>query len=435
MKKIILFLSLLCIFFVPIGVYAAEDESMSTDASPVLAVTDFTVDTGSITAGKTSKLAVTLTNKHKTQAVHNIKLTFTDVSGSVLPLKLDSIYVDSIAPEKSYTWCFDITATDLASGGAHAVSVMTQYETENGQTLTSSDNITLQVIAKEIKEVKPDESAPKLMVTAYTLDGGYLMPDEKKILKVTLKNMHTAKRVCNIKLSLADESGDITPSGMGTAYVNSIGAGGTYTWEIELTAAHTSAIGEHRLTVSAEYEDSDGRSYGSTDTLRLNVRQSVKLQYDNAILPKKVISGDTQTVTINLMNTGKSTLYNCTVDFDIEHLQTGGSTFVGNIEPAQSGTAIANLRVGTDTLGEVKGKIIFTYEDDYGESYTDTVDVSTVIEEKVTKIESSETEQKQKHSLWWLFVLIGFLLGGAVGFGIPWIIKDKKQRKEDDLRL
>ncbi len=414
--------------------HANESVSEQSNSQPLLMVTDFSVDTGSITAGNVSKIAITLTNKHKTEEIKNIKVTFSAPDGSILPTKLDSVHIDSIAPQKSYTWSFSITASDNATSGSHAVNISMQYETKSGQVLSSSDNITLNVIGKEIKEEKPDESAPKLMVTGYELDKEYLSAGEKSILKITIKNTHASKSVRNIKFSLSEESGEITPSGMGTAHIKNISAGGTYVWEVELTVSHTVTVGEHRFTVSAEYEDSDYRSYSSSDTLRLNVRQSVKLKYDSAILPKKVVQGDNQTVTINLMNTGKSTVYNCTIDFNIEHLQSGGSTFVGNIDPAQTGIGTANLRVDSNFEGEVKGKITITYEDDYGEVYTDTVDVSTVLEKKVEQLEIKE-EPEKKNSLWWLFIIIGLVVGGGLGFGIPWLINDKKQRKEDDLRL
>lgn len=435
MKKPLLLILILCMISFPVSVYATNDESTAEIASqPILMVTDFSLDTGSITAGKASKISITLTNKHKTEEIKNIKVTFADTSGSILPTKLDSVHIDSIAPQKGYIWSFSVTTSDSAIVGNHSVNITAQYEAKDGTSLTSTDNITLNVIKNENKESKADESSPKLMVTEYKLDKEYLTPGEKSVLKITLKNTHTSKSVSNIKLSLSEEGGEITPAGMGTAHIKNISAGGTYVWEVELTASHTVAVGEHRFNVSAEYEDSDYRSYSSTDILRLNVRQIAKLKYDSAILPKKVVQGDNQTVTINLMNIGKSTVYNCAIDFDIEHLQSGGSTFVGNIESAQSGTATANLRVDSNFEGEVKGKITITYEDDYGEVYTDTVDVSTVVEKKVEQIEIQE-ETEQKNSLWWLFILIGLAVGGGIGFGVPWLINDKKQRKEDDLRL
>ena len=434
MKKLILYLLCLVLLLLPVTVSASEPESEQTNSQPLLMVTDFSVDTGSITAGKVSKISVSLTNKHKTEHVKNVKVTFSAPDGSILPTKLDSVHIDSVEPQKTYVWTFSITTSENATSGNHAVNISMQYETKDGQVLSSSDNITLNVIGKETKEEKPNESAPKLMVTGYELDKEYLSAGEKAILKITIKNTHSSKSVRNIKFSLSEESGEITPSGMGTAHIKNISADGTYVWEVELTASHTVSVGEHRFNVSAEYEDSDYRSYSSSDTLRLNVRQIAKLKYDSAILPKKVIQGDNQTVTINLMNTGKSTVYNCTIDFDIEHLQSGGSIFAGNIEPAQSSAATANLRVDSNFEGEVKGKITISYEDDYGEVYTETVDVSTVIEKKVEQLAIKE-EPDKNNSLWWVFVIIGLAVGGGIGFGVPWIINDKKQRKEDDLRL
>lgn len=434
MKKLILYLLCLVLLLLPVTVSANEPKSEQSNSQPLLIVTDFSVDTGSITAGKVSKISVSLTNKHKTETVKNIKVTFSAPDGSVLPTKLDSVHIDSVEPQKTYVWTFGITTSETAASGKHAVTVSVQYETKDGQILSSSDNITLNVIGKEVKEEKTDESAPKLMVTKYELDKEYITPGEKTLLKITVKNTHASRSVSNIKFSLSEESGEITPSGMGTAHIKYISAGGTYIWEVELTASHTVSVGEHRFNVTAEYEDSNYRSYSSSDTLRLNVRQIAKLKYDSVILPKKVIQGDNQTVTINLINTGKSTVYNCTIDFDIEHLQSGGSTFAGNIEPAQSSTATANLRVDSNSEGEVKGKITITYEDDYGEVYTETVDVSTVIEKKVEQLEIKE-ESEKNNSLWWVFIIIGLAVGSVIGFGIPWLINDKKQRKEDDLRL
>lgn len=281
-----------------------------------------------------------------------------------------------------------------------------------------------------------DNSTPRFMVTSYELSEKSLSPEKTAVLKITFKNYSTTKALYNIKFSLTDPSGDILTVGMPTKYVKSVYAGSSYTWEIELKAINTATIGQHDLQVSAEYEDKNFGSYSSSDTVRIDVKQSVKLSYSGAVLPKKVIQGDTQTVTLELMNTGKSTIYNCTLDFDIEGMQSGGSVFVGNIEPATNAQGSANLRVDSDTLGEVTGKITITYEDDYGKEYKKTVDVSTVIEEKVEQVATTtEDEKEKKNPLWWLFVLIGLAVGGGAGLGVPWLINDKKQRKEDDLRL
>lgn len=281
-----------------------------------------------------------------------------------------------------------------------------------------------------------DNSTPRFMVTSYKLESDSITPDSKTNLQITFKNYSSTKALYNIKLTLSDPSGEIIATGMPTQYVKSISAGGTYTWKIDVMATNTANIGQHDLQVSAEYEDKNYNSYSSNDTVRVNVRQPVELSYNGAILPKKVIQGNTQTVAVELMNTGKSTIYNCTLQFDVDKMQTGGSTFVGNIEPATSSTGNVNLRIDDDALGEVKGKITITYEDDYGEKYEETVDVSTVIEEKVEQLTTDEDNEKEKKNpQWWLFLTLGLVVGGTLGFGIPWYINDKEQRKEDDLRL
>ncbi len=284
-------------------------------------------------------------------------------------------------------------------------------------------------------QVTEDRSTPRLMLTGYELDKGSLSPGKKTKLRVTFKNYSAKKALYNIKFQLQDSSGEILTVGMPTKYVSFIGAGSTYTWEIELTATNTAQVGTHDLQVSAEYEDKNYGTYSSSDTVRIDVRQSVKLDYDGAVLPVKVVQGDTQTVSVNLMNTGKSVLYNCKIDFEIDGLDSGGSVFVGEIQPGESNAGNGNLRVSTEKLGKVKGKITIYYEDDFGKAYEKTTNVSTLIEKKAVIREAEEEEKEKKNTLWWLFLLIGLLAGGGSGFGVMWYITDRKQRKDDDLRL
>lgn len=281
-----------------------------------------------------------------------------------------------------------------------------------------------------------DASQPRLMVTSYEVENGSITPNESSTVKVVFKNQSPTKAVKNIKLSLSEDSGDIKPEGMGTQYVSAIYAGSTYTWEFKLTASNTAQIGEHAVTVSTEYEDKDYNSYSSSDTLRINVRQSVSLDYDGATLPAKVVQDETITVDINLMNTGKTDLSNCKIDYNIDGLESGGVTFVGSINAGENKTGSANLRVNSENLGEVKGTITISYDDAYGKTYEENIDVSTnVIEKVVTTTENQEEEKTSKYPLWWVFLITGVVVGGVVGCIIPISINARKQRKEDEMRL
>ncbi|MBQ2903845.1 MAG: hypothetical protein IJE48_05545 [Clostridia bacterium] len=431
MKKYILFI--LCVFLclAPLTTAFAEE----TPSQPKVMVTDYKTD-GELKAGNTAKISITLTNKSKTDYVENMKLTFSDPSGDIVPVSVASGFVDKLGAKKSVTWDIDISVSESAKDGNHAVNIMCEFESKSGGG-SSSDVINLDVIGKKETEtaaIPQDTSQPRLMVTDYTVENGSIIPGESRNVSITIKNTSPSKAVSNIKLSLADESGELKTDGMGTAYVKSISANGIYVWTVGLTAVHTAKTGEHPLTLSMEYEDSNHTGYTASDVIRVSVRQSVMLKYDSARLPSKSIQGETVTVSINLMNTGKSTIHNAMIDVDVKGLDSGGTVLVGEITQGESKAGNVNLRVSNEILGKVEGKITISYEDDFGGAYTETVDVSTVIEEKVIKADSEEEEEK-KNPLWWLFMLVGAIIGGALGFGIPYAIRSDKQRKEDEKRL
>lgn len=424
MKKIFSFiLTILLLSALALPAYA-ENEAASM---PRVMVTDYKVN-GVLKAGERGKITVILTNRSKTNNVGNLKLTFSDSSGDIVPVGVTSGYVEKLGAKKSVTWVIEVKISENATNGNHAVSVMCEYDSGS-----SSDIINLNVIGKNETSAAQNTSQPRLMVTDYSVENDYLTPGESKNLKITVKNTSPSKAVSNIKLALSDESGEIKTDGMGTAYVKSIAANSSYIWDVDLTAVHTAKTGEHPLTLSIEYEDSSHTSYSSSDIIRVNIRQTVRLSYDSARLPVKVIQGETVTVGINLMNTGKSTLHNCMIDIDVDKLESGGTVLVGEIPQGESKQGNVNLRVSTDYLGKVEGTIKITYEDDFGEEYSETVDASTVIEKKVIKAE--EEKKEKKNPLWWMFMLIGAVIGGGLGFCIPYAIRSSKQRKEDEKRL
>ena len=347
---------------------------------------------------------------------------------------LSLLVLPCVAAEDSLVITEAVTQSNVTVPTEKAPEPTTELITEKTPEPTTEKTAPVVEKEEEVEEVTEDNSQPRLMVVSYEIEDGFISPEETKILTITLKNMHSKKQVSNIKLSVSEDSDEIRPTGMGTKYVDSIGANKYYTWSVELKAVHTATIGEHKLSFSCEYEDQNGSGYNADDTLRIEVRQPALLEFDGAKLPVKVVQEDTVTININLMNTGKAPLYNCKVDFKIDGLDSGGSSFVGEIAPQESATASANLRVDSELIGKVTGTIIITYEDSFGEKFELKKDVETKIEKKVIKAEKQE-EKEKKNPLWWLFLLGGLILGGSLGFGIPFFINLNKQRKKDEERL
>ena len=113
--------------FVPITTAFAEE----LPSQPKVMVTDYKTD-GELKAGNTAKISITLTNKSKTDYVNNMKLTFSDSSGDIVPVGVASGYVDRLNAKKSVTWDIDVRISDSATDGNHAVNVMCEFESEAG---------------------------------------------------------------------------------------------------------------------------------------------------------------------------------------------------------------------------------------------------------------------------------------------------------------
>ena len=174
-----------------------------------------------------------------------------------------------------------------------------------------------------VEETTQDASNPRVMLTSYSIEDNSISPDKEKDLEIVIKNYSPKKAISNIKLSLTEESGDIKVQGTGTKYVKRISADSTYTWNVKLAASKTAQTGEHKLALSVEYEDKYYNSYSASDTICIDVKQSVGLDYDSIQLPAKVTQGNTETISPNLMNTGKSNLRNCKLSFNIDGLESG----------------------------------------------------------------------------------------------------------------
>lgn len=275
-------------------------------------------------------------------------------------------------------------------------------------------------------------SQPRLMVVSYECDT--LSPDKNSEVTVKLKNNSRNKNVYNIKLSLTEESGDIRPAEIGTEYVQEIKAGKTYEWQVQLTVAKTAASGEHKLNIAAEYEDEYYSQFSSSDVLPVTVVQSVSLDHSGFVLPKKAYNGRTVSLSVTFMNTGKSVVRNCRADIEVEGLKSPGTLFVGEISAGESAAASANLTVDEKYTGVAAGEAVIHYEDEQGNEYSETIELSTEITAPPQE-EGESGEDAEKYPLWWLFLIVGAAAGAGTASAVILTVRARKSRLEDEKRL
>lgn len=325
--------------------------------------------------------------------------------------------------------------------GSYPITFIVSGKTAGGEAISRefmlyvTINDGIDPYASEPEPAQQHFSQPKLMVERYTLDRSYLGAGESATVTVTLRNTSSLQQVNNIKLTFSAENGEIYPAGTGAVYCRQIAQGSSYTWSFMVTATTTAQSKPHSATITMEYEDSRGSAISASDRIILQVRQPVRLEYEEPSLPIRVTQGDTPPFTMTLMNLGKSAIYNALLKFEIPGLSTGGSVLVGTILPGESQTGRTNFRVGSEPLGEVSGTLILSYEDEYGEYYEKEIPLSTTIEKKVDITTFAETTPASEFPWWIVFAAGGAtLLAIACFFIIRWL-KQKKARENDEMRL
>ena len=115
-----------------------------------------------------------------------------------------------------------------------------------------------------------------------------------------------------------------------------------------------------------EYEDHRGKQYTATETLNIPLRQEPRLQTSDFSLPPQLFVGQTTYLYTDFYNMGKSTLYNLMVK-----LEESLAVMATAILPATlSGRSdYFEGMIIPQNPGELKGKLVFEFEDETGEQH------------------------------------------------------------------
>lgn len=342
MKKLLcIFISIILCFSFGMTAFAGEDDTAPSDnqsaSQPRLMVESYTLSKPDLKPNESATLEIKLKNHSLKKNINNIAITLSDEANEISTIGVNSGYIDKIIPNATYTYTATIRATKTASEGVHKLAVSLEYEDDDYTQYTSTSQISINVTKKKKakkaakKKTTQNASRPQLIVTSYSLDGKYVSPSKSANLSVILKNESKDKSIKNLKLTISEEKNNIKFK-RETYFVDEIKPKCTYTLNIELTAAKTAEIGEHKLVLASTYEDKYFTSFESSDNILINVKQKTALDYDGIILPKKLTQDDTATMEVNLMNTGKSAIRNAKISFDIDGLETGGVLFIGEIK-------------------------------------------------------------------------------------------------------
>lgn len=320
----------------------------------------------------------------------------------------------------SYPIVFNVSYTDAA--GEAVEQPFTVYATVDGAAPPTTPT------------AETPRSQPKLIVSHYATTPDVVKAGETFAVNATIENTSTKYDVKNITVTYAgDGKSLISADNTNTVYIDKIKRGESADVTFNMLSRLDSAPGVQTVTLTIAYEDSKATGFTVTEPLLLQVTQSVNLEYDEPKLPQTANAGDTLPLSFNVFNKGRSKLYNVMVKLEAPGLLPEGSAFVGNMEPGTSGTAELYVFVGTlgmsqneegnmqtdndaEKYGYTNGKITISYEDEFGNPYTQDVEVGMNIEPPVISANADKEEEEPVDTVsqWWISVLVGAVLIAAV---------------------
>ena len=347
-----------------------QEEEKKDESVPLLIVDSFDYGGSSVMKrDATFTLKLTFQNtgtKEITKAVINVL----DPSGAIVPTDSSVIKFDSIkAGEKAVGSVVlrtvkdtDVTQTTLN------VDMNYYYEPDHLQQ-QSSYPISLSIEKKPEEEEKKNNGVvnPILMVTDYsTGTDKYVMAGKDFPLSLTITNT-SAKTLRNIKVTVQDSAGAILPSqGSNSFFINSIGPGVSYGKLLPMTVNNDAAAGNCSIAVNMTYEDLDGGTHSSADTITVPVTQEDRLVIDDILDPGWLMAGEQGYVQIKYYNMGKTTLNNLRVSVSGDFTVDGDSSqYVGNMANGRSDYFSFNFYPNQE--GEMHGKAVFTFENAQGD--------------------------------------------------------------------
>lgn len=351
--------------------------------------------------------------------------------------------------QQALTWNYVVSKDALT--GTYPIKLHVQY-LRNGATeetdLVTYINITGAPGSGNLNGTSGDStntSTPRIIVTGFSTNPETVHAGDTFGLTITVQNTSTSTAVSNVQFDLkaASEGDDskntyeafLPTSGSSTVYVSKIEKGCTYDINIEMTARGDLTQKPYVINVNAQYEDSNQKTFETTASVSIPVKQEARVDTGDAdIMPLSIAVGEQSNIMFDIYNMGKTTLYNVQVSFQAPSID-GGNVFVGKLDPGATGSVDATVTGIAETTDDGVITAIISYEDESGNVSTLEKNIDLFVYEAYYDDGMWEDpgfmyEDAPKAGMpWWGWLLIILAVIGIVT-GIIIFIKKKKASKK-----
>ncbi|MGV8146659.1 MAG: hypothetical protein ACLKAK_08745 [Alkaliphilus sp.] len=385
--------------------------------------------------------------------VKNIRVT-ADGGGDIIPKSLSTISVNLLRAGESKNVYFRLSALDNAITKNYRIALNLEFEKQPDGGKTKQDITEFVGVNIVNDKASRMRTVPKIIIDEFSFGAESIKAGEEFELVISFFNTNNTLEARNIKATVVSSDGSFSPlRGSNMFFIDSIPANDRVKKSITLFPKVDLLTKSYPIIVKLEYEDEKGIAQNEegiiqqhTADLEINlpVVQEPRLKIDNISIPTEAGIGAPVKIYADFYNMGRGTLNNLIVkaegNFDGAQL----SFFVGNF--AAGGSDFFEVSIFPNEIGELKGSIVFSFEDDMGRQNEIREDFSITIVENIKggefPLEGREMEMHEKGemgfdmedpmnqprkagAIWVIVVLSVIALGGITIF----IIKSRKKRR------
>lgn len=263
------------------------------------------------------------------------------------------------------------------------------------------------------------ESAPVILVEKSVVSTGTAKAGEDFDVTVTLKNTSKTKSVQNMVATITVPSADFElKNNSNTIFIDKLGAEKTTDLSLTFHVGKSTVDGNYPIEVALSYDDSKANTLSSAGTFVVTVEQPLNVKLTMPAIAADLTAGDTVPLSFQVMNLGRSTVYNVRCDVTGDGLVQTKTAFVGNMESGNDGEGESNIFIspmeGENQYGKTTGTVTLTYEDAFGNEHSQEFTFGTSISKK--QDDSSKDGGTEKRAMqWWVSIAV---ISGIIVFAV-----------------
>ena len=213
---------------------------------------------------------------------------------------------------------FDLSLKTARVNGVYPVVVNIHAQGTDGTDIDQSftEYVTITDGSDPTPATEKPSFQPKVIVSGYSLSHDPVTAGEEFTVTVTLKNTSKSKSVHNMTVTAAcDTPLLILESASNTIFIDSLGAGKATSVKLKYKAELATPAQGYNISLTMSYENADASPLSSTGMVPVAVVQPLRVEAEAPQFPAQVTTGDTIPLQLQVMNMGRSAVYNvkCTL--------------------------------------------------------------------------------------------------------------------------